>query len=324
VDVSGHSPAPVDADVAPLELVNCNLCGSSDQVLFFHGRDHLIGETFCVVRCRGCGLCYVNPRPSEAAVSRYYPDAYFGKRHPFLNNFFMNLRVAKLPRGAGTPRLLDIGCGLGDFILCCKRRGWDVAGVEQVGSPIMRLKDSLGIEVYELRDLETIPADHFDVVTIWHVLEHLPDPAQALTQVRRILKPGGLALIEVPNFGSWQGRLGGSAWFHLTVPRHLFQFEKQPLARLLVQHGLSPRRWQTFSLEYDTFALVQTVLNRICSRPDHLFQMLIGRGAAGAGMTKDTFLSFALAPLLLALAFPVSVVAAACGQGGVLRVWVTK
>jgi SAM-dependent methyltransferase len=236
----------------------------------------------------------------------------------------MALRAHKLPSVDGAPRLLDIGCGHGDFMLYCRQRGWTVAGLEQPRSPVMELKARLGIDVYELQDLETLPADHFDVVTIWHVLEHLPDPARALAQVRRILKPGGLALIEVPNFGGWQGRLGGAAWFHLTVPLHLFHFEKHTLARLLVQNGLVPCRWQTFSLEYDTFGLVQTVLNRICVQPDHLFQMLIGRGVSGTDKTRDTLVSFALAPLLSALAFPVSLVAAACGQGGVLRVWATK
>ncbi len=310
--------------VADREECTCTGCGGLAGQPFLRGRDHLTGEEFAVVRCRHCGLCYVNPRPAASEIARYYPPAYYGKRHPFLADFMMSLRARKLPRAQGTQRLLDIGCGRGDFILNCRRRGWTVAGVEQSHSPVMALKESLGIEVYEPEHLEVIPDAHFDVVTIWHVLEHVPDPAQTLAHVHRILKPGGLALIEVPNFGGWQGRLGGAVWFHLDVPRHLFHFEKQPLARLLEQQGLEPRRWETFSLEYDAFGLAQTILNRMCSRPNHLFQMLIGRENSNGARLRDTLTSVALFPLLFVAALPASVLAAARGQGGVLRVWAER
>jgi 2-polyprenyl-3-methyl-5-hydroxy-6-metoxy-1,4-benzoquinol methylase len=305
------------------EHVACNACGTADCMPLFVGWDHLSSEEFRVVRCNQCGLSFVNPRPSAEDIARYYPEAYYGSRHPFLADFMMGLRARKLPPLNGAARLLDIGCGRGDFMLHCRRRGWTVAGVEQRHSPIMALKAALGIEVYEPEHLEVIPSDHFDVVTIWHVLEHVPDPARTLAHIHRVLKPAGVALIEVPNFGGWQGRLGGAGWFHLDVPRHLFHFDRASLHGLLVQQALSPYRWQTFSLEYDAFGLAQTLLNRFCSRPNHLFQMLIRRGAPG-GTVRDTVISLALFPWLLALAFPASVVAAARGAGGVLRVWARK
>jgi len=302
----------------------CNLCGASDAQPVFTGHDPLSGEAFPVVRCGRCGLSYVHPRPSIERLSHYYPEAYYGKRHPFFANFMNDLRVRKLPRLRGAQRLLDIGCGRGDFILRCRARGWSVAGVEQSHSPVIALKAALGIDVYEPDDLASIAAESFDVVTLWHVLEHLPDPASTLAEVRRILKPGGTVLIEVPNFGGWDSRLGGPTWFHLDVPRHLFHFEREPLSRLLHGAGLTPQRWETFSLEYDAFSVVQTLLNRLCSRPNHLFQLLIRRGHTHARSVKDTVVSLAALPALLPLALVVSALAARRHAGGVLRVWAEK
>jgi SAM-dependent methyltransferase len=265
----------------------------------------------------------VNPRPGADGIGGYYPDAYYGQRHPFLAGLMMRLRERKLPRLKGPGRLLDIGCGRGDFILYCRRHGWLVVGIEQRQSPVMALKQSLDLEVREPEQLATLPGESFDVVTIWHVLEHLSDPGEALAQVRRVLKPAGTAVIEVPNFGGWQSRIGGPVWFHLDVPRHLTHFEQPTLARLLADQGLQPVRWQTFSLEYDAFGLAQTILNRLGLRPNHLFQMLIGR-AQGEGRRWDTWVSAVLFPILIAVALPASVLAAAVKQGGVLRVWARK
>jgi 2-polyprenyl-3-methyl-5-hydroxy-6-metoxy-1,4-benzoquinol methylase len=302
----------------------CNACGDVDAVRLLQVTDHPGGETFDVVRCRQCRLCYVRPCLRLDQITPYYPATYYGNRHPFLVRLMMALRGRKLPRAAKAGRLLDFGCGRGDFLLHCRRQGWTVAGVELTQSPIVRMKRALGIEVYEPDCLEQIPATHFDVVTLWHALEHMPDPAGTLGLVRRILKPGGLVLIEVPNFGSWQARLGGPAWFHLDVPRHLFHFDKVALMGLLQRQGFQPRRWETFSLEYDAFGLAQTALNRICTRPNHLFQVLIQGGDAAKAHPGDTVSSLLLGPLLVALALPASALAAMVGAGGVLRVWAEK
>jgi 2-polyprenyl-3-methyl-5-hydroxy-6-metoxy-1,4-benzoquinol methylase len=307
-----------------MEMIGCSVCGLEECQPLFSARDYLSGHEFAVVRCRRCGLSYVNPRPAAEEIGKYYSDGYYGKRHAFFPALMMELRARKLPELNVNGRLLDIGCGHGDFILSCRKHGWRVAGVEQAQAPVMALKERLGIEVYEPEALAGLEAASFDVVTIWHVLEHLPEPERSLREVHRLLKPGGIALIEVPNFGGWQGRFGGPFWFHLDVPRHLFHFDRAALAQLLRHSGLEPVRWQTFSLEYDVFGLLQTMLNRLHLLHNHLFQVLIGRRLDRTRGRRDTLISFALSPFLLAVALPVSLLAAAVGQGGVLRVWARK
>jgi len=312
------------AHTAGFETTPCNACGASTDTELFAATDHLSHEQFRVVRCSACGLAFVNPRPIAERIERYYPEMYYGKRHPLFPGLMMRLRVRKLPRLAGSPRLLDVGCGHGDFILACQRVGWTVAGVEQEHSPIMRMKRELGVEVYAPAQLRGLPSASFDAVTFWHVLEHLPDPAETLAQIRRLLKPGGVLLVEVPNFGGWEGRVGGPAWFHLDVPRHLYDFDRGSLEFVLRRQGFATIRWETFSLEYGAFGFAQTVLNRICRHPNHLFQLLIRRGHPHARSLRDTVISVAAFPVLLAAGLLASVVAAGFGAGGVLRVWARK
>jgi SAM-dependent methyltransferase len=274
-------------------------------------------ETFPIVRCSECALAYVNPRPDAEHLPEYYATGYFGARHPIFKKQLMALRTLECGRPAPGARLLDIGCGSGDFILACQARGWQVVGAEQASAPILRHAHELGLEVIAVEDLASLPDGSFDMITLWHVFEHLADPVAVLREAHRLLKVGGRLLIEVPNFGGWHGRIGGAAWHHLDVPRHLTHFDRRTLEHMLVGQQLVPERWSTFSIEYDAFGMLQTALNGVCRAPNHLYQLLIRQPMGGTA--RDTFLTalfvipFGIAAGLFTL------IAALCGQGGVLR-----
>jgi hypothetical protein len=125
-------------------------------------------------------------------------------------------------------------------------------------------------------------------------------------------------VVEVPNFGSWQARIGGPDWFHIDVPRHLLHFNRRSLESLLQRSGFVAERCQTFSLEYDAFGLTQTILNKACAQPNYLFQRLIGRPTNGA--RRDRMVSYTLGVPVALLSTVVSLAAPAFGQGGVLRI----
>lgn len=302
--------------------IACPVCRESDSKPQFVGRDPLSGDAFKVVRCAACGMAYVNPQPSSDVLAGYYPSKYYGARHPFFKDAFMALRAAKLGPPPPGGRVLDIGCGRADFLLACRKKGWDVAGIEQAESPVMAMRDELRIDIKPPEGLRDFPDASFDAVTLWHVLEHMADPRDVLTQAHRLLGDRGRLVVEVPNFGSWQAWVGPEIWYHLDVPRHLLHFEKGTLARLLETCGYRPVRWSTFSLEYDVFGMGQTLINRACEQPNYLFQKLIGQPVA-AGL-RDKLVTLGLTLPAFVAAGIASLAAPLFGQGGVLRVIADK
>jgi SAM-dependent methyltransferase len=113
-----------------------------------------------------------------------------------------------------------------------------------------------------------------DAVSLWHVLEHVDDPAAALAAIARWLRPGGVLLVGVPNLGSWQARLGGARWYHLDVPRHRTHFTTRGLATLLAAHGFTVERTDHLLLEHNPFGMWQSLVNRVTATPSYLFNLL--------------------------------------------------
>jgi SAM-dependent methyltransferase len=211
---------------------HCPTCGGADAETALRVRG---SGTLAVLRCRACGLLYTSPeRPAES-----YGDAYYAAASPLgslLRGALLRERLSALS-GIIPGRLLDVGCGTGDFLRLLKSRGWDVAGLETSGEARARASEA-GIEVSggELEDAHWAPAS-FDAVTFWHVLEHLPRPTAALARARELLADRGVLIVEVPNASSPAFRLFGERWYHCDVPRHLQHFTPATLGDLLSRAG---------------------------------------------------------------------------------------
>lgn len=126
-----------------------------------------------------------------------------------------------------------------------------------------QIATAAGITVYNL-PVEECPfePESFDVVTLYHSLEHMTNPLKTLNAVQGLLRPGGFLVVEVPNIGSCYSRAFGTEWFHLDVPRHLYHFNRQTLRRMLEACGFLVVRESTHNVQYDAFGAVQSVLNR--------------------------------------------------------------
>jgi len=229
----------------PLEYVRCNLCGADDATrLRSEGELHL-------VRCRGCGLVYVTPRLTEGAIQGLYEDHYFGTgsgaglgyrnytadQENLLRTFRKRMRWLET-YGEPGGRLLDVGCAAGFFMQVGRERGWEVYGVEPAGCMAEFARSHLGLEVFagKLREADYRPG-FFDAVTLWDVLEHMTDPHQELLEVNRVLRPGGLLVVETQNVASWVARALGQRWHHYGNQLHLFHFTPQTITRLLAETG---------------------------------------------------------------------------------------
>jgi len=215
---------------------NCNLCGADDTALIYTERDRWLGlpGSFRLVRCRRCGLAYLNPRPAPEDMAFYYPATYGphstvpedeASLLSYLNHarkYGKRTAVIRSARPQGG-RLLDIGCATGSFLHVMGQSGsWEVCGVEPNADAAHYARDRFGLDVVEgtLRDARCSDA-RFDVVTMWDVIEHLHDPRSTLLEIHRILKPRGMLVISTPNLSSWDAAFFGRHWTGLDAPRHL-------------------------------------------------------------------------------------------------------
>lgn len=228
---------------------------------------------FSVLRCGTCGLGYTVPRPSPAELAAYYPDNYVPYQEPpapttVRQRLGARIDAARFSAGlrfgafrvltrSQPGRLLDVGCGRGDLAGWFAQRGWSVAGVEPAEDAVRQAR-ARGIEMHHgTLDDAPWPPGSFDAVTFNHALEHVPDPQLTLRQAAAMVRPGGLVVVSVPNFGAWQRRLFGSAWFPLDLPRHLQHFDRVSLPRMASAAGLEPCEVRTTSLVAGFLSSVQ-------------------------------------------------------------------
>jgi SAM-dependent methyltransferase len=158
------------------------------------------------------------------------------------------------------------------------------------------------------------PSGYFDEVIIWHVLEHVVDPAGTLSEIRRILRPDGRVVVAVPNFSSLQARWAGPHWFHLDPPRHLYHFPLPSLLRLLRRTGLVPQSVHHFSLRQNPFGWVQSALNRCPDLPTNGLYVLLHQRAPGERPPFDASTRLRLRAAYLA-GMPIAIAATVLSTG---------
>lgn len=300
----------------------CPVCGGRAWEHLFESRSFAIG------RCKACHLVRTLGVPDDGTVT--YPH-FEQSETPVVK--LMRFMVAQLlrerasivsrvrPASVGA-RLLDVGCGSGSFARLMVSRGFDVVGVEpfSLGKPVEERRLRL------LRaPLEQVKGEigHFDVITMWHVLEHIDDPKQLLATVKGLLEPGGVLVVSVPNFQSWQSKVFKGGWFHLDPPRHVTHFEKATLWPLLEGAGFEIFEERTFHFEYGPVGWLQSTMNRVL-RPNFLFEFVKDRGALAGVPASETLLNLVGSGLITAgLAAPAvaaEAIAAARGAGSVITV----
>ena len=290
----------------------CPICGATRA----RPRFEIDGVAARVVACEECGLGRFHPMLGADEIRAFYPDEYYGepgeKFQPAVESVvrWVGARhIAFLSRGlAPGGRVLDVGCGRGVVLGSLADRGLEVHGVERSAEAARGADPRAEIRIAsELREAG-YPAQHFDEVIIWHVLEHLADPRGTLAEAQRVLKPGGRLIVAVPNFASWQARWSGAAWFHLDLPRHLYHFPLPALCRLLETLGFEVEEEHHFSLRQNPFGWIQSALNGIPALPRNgLYTLLQSRRSQepppfGAGMRWLLRLLFVvMTPFALAL-----------------------
>jgi SAM-dependent methyltransferase len=284
------------------------------------------GQVFPLVRCAGCGVYALQPQPSVHDLLSFYTNEYYGASPKkftgpvaafvsFWQSHRARVTARLVPEGG---RILDVGCGNGGYLRQMKRRGFVVEGTEWTARSAARVPAAAAIPVHvgDLMDLD-LPDATYDLITMWHVLEHLSLPHEALVKIKRLLKPGGSLVLSLPNAESRQAQRFQTAWFHHDPPRHLFNFGPKSLARLLQMTGYRVRQISTFSLEQNVFGFIQSWLNARGFPRDRLYMMLKGFGKQPARVRiLDLFRLLALlGPALL-----VSTIESIAGRGATMTI----
>jgi len=259
-----------------LEAIACPLCAAPDATVLCAERDLALGVPgrFPLSRCERCGLLYQNPRVRRDQLDRRYPADYpphardpdlgrvlrhrsagvrrllarrLGYAHldpgrvGLADRLRVRLRRRKIlknfPPWIGGGRLLDVGCATGRFLQQMAAVGWHPSGIEFDPEAAAKARTvTADVTVGDPAELSLPPAS-FDLVTAFHVVEHLPDPAAALRNMLGWLAPGGLLIVEVPNVGGWGGTLFGRYWSGLDFPRHLIHFTPVTMRALVERCG---------------------------------------------------------------------------------------
>jgi SAM-dependent methyltransferase len=272
----------------------CRLCGEVLTAKFPRVADAQTGETFSIAGCPKCELGHTQPVPID--LGPYYGTAYYGSRHGVTANYCDRRRVRFVSQATKQPgRLLDVGCGEGTFLLAARQAGWAVTGNEMNPEPARRN----GLDVST-----TLEGGPYDCITLWHSLEHMPDPVGTITKLSGMLSPGGVLIAAVPDAGGLQARVFGARWLHLDVPRHLFHFGSRSLRLLFEKAGLRVERQWHQEFEYDLFGWAQSALNCAFSPPNVFFHYLTGR-PTGVGAIRIG-VNCALGGVLLAGTLPLA------------------
>jgi SAM-dependent methyltransferase len=247
--------AAVAAPGTPLlESIPCYSCGRRNCCDFVSAQDDLTGKpgTFHFVRCMSCGLVYQNPRVTLDRIVEYYDTDYIAHRRkrdwgvltPLFERAMHKLDIDKdrlVQRYApltSSSQVLDVGCAAGTFLAHLRRRhGAGVAGVDF--KDLGALPSMAGVEFHcGLFYDAPLQADRFDLVTMWHFLEHDYDPLRSLRTARRVLKPDGRLIVEVPRLDSRTFRWFGNRWPGLQAPQHTVLLDRESLLGLVRKSGL--------------------------------------------------------------------------------------
>jgi SAM-dependent methyltransferase len=235
----------------------CDLCGGNHfAALPLSTPDYRLGipGSFQLHRCLDCGLVSLHPQPDPETMAQHYPDLLWEiEMGDVVQTSKANTEFAVLQRWHPSPgRLLDVGCGSGDFVLAAQNAGWDALGIE-VGDRQVEAARKRGANAVKCADFLLFDATgRFDAVTFHHVIEHVPSPKRYLHKAGALLRPGGLLMISIPNFDSLSARLYGRYWIHLDLPRHFYHFTPKTLRALVEQVGFHVLEIRYDAREHDS------------------------------------------------------------------------
>ena len=233
---------------------------SSKTKHFLNVKDYSVsGETFELLHDSELDMLITHPQPSLEKLPSYYESAdyishtdgkksLFEKMYQFVKGIALKNKLKLINSESQKGTVLDIGAGVGDFLVTAKNDGWNIIGTE----PSEKAKAiAINKGVSFVRDLSEIENHSLDVITMWHVLEHVPNLEHQMSELKRMIKPNGTIIIAVPNFNSFDANYYGKYWAAFDVPIHLWHFSKTAIQKLFSKHDLELVK--VLPMKFDSF-----------------------------------------------------------------------
>lgn len=251
-----------------VEIKECPICGDTHQKSYLKTKDYfLTKESFSLTQCENCGFIFTSPRPDAADLSKYYQsEAYLSHHSRGVSPLRLVYQILRKRNIRGKYQLinqyvqkgniLDIGCGTGEFLSFFKKNGWDTSGIEPDISARNFAREKWNIHVLDEPEITKLDTATFNLVTMWHVLEHVSDINQRVAEVFRLLKPGGYFIAALPNPKSWDAEHYQEYWAAWDVPRHLFHFSEHNIIQLSEKHGFKFNKSVPMTLDSYYISLV--------------------------------------------------------------------
>jgi 2-polyprenyl-3-methyl-5-hydroxy-6-metoxy-1,4-benzoquinol methylase len=248
-----------------VHYTNCPVCGSADIKNVLSAKDYTVsGEKFPIDECTGCSLRFTQDVPDAKSIPAFYKsDEYISHSDTskgFINRLYQSVRKRTLRNkrklvekitGIRAGKLLDVGSGTGAFVNEMNQNGWHVTGLEPDEGARAVAKKLYNVGLENTDRFYQLPAESFDAITLWHVLEHVHDLSAYVQLLKSMLKETGTLLIAVPNYTSKDAAIYKEHWAAYDVPRHLYHFSPQSMKLLMEKHGLKLIEYKP--MWYDSF-----------------------------------------------------------------------
>lgn len=230
-------------------LEQCPICGKEEFKNFLVVTDNAVSkESFVIVECENCTFKFTNPRPDQASIGKYYESeeyiSHTNTKSGIINRAYHVVRsittkqkvelINRHSPAKGT--ILDYGCGTGVFLAACKNNGWKVKGIEPNARARAEAEKETGESIAQ--NLQELAGEKFEVITLWHVLEHIHTLNETLDALIQLLQEDGTLIIAVPNADSHDAQQYKADWAAYDVPRHLYHFTQPTMKRLLKKHKM--------------------------------------------------------------------------------------
>ena len=243
----------------------CPVCKSEAIQDKFSAKDYTVSQdSFTIFHCNNCSLRFTQNVPNQNEIGKYYASenyiSHSDIQEGIVNRLYHIIRkktlaakkkIIQKETGKTKGKILDIGCGTGGFLHTMTHAGWECTGLEPDETARTKAFELYNIQPKSSEEIYFLPEIFFDVITMWHVLEHVHDLQEYVAQFCNLLAPAGKLFIAVPNYASYDAQHYGAYWAAYDVPRHLYHFSPESMKILMAQHGLVIKKMQP--MWFDSF-----------------------------------------------------------------------